>query len=303
MPVSRHSQIAASPSPDPVWNLVIPRTGIRRLFRELVLLRNWYNQLIRVMPFTSAINVMLHRGAPVVGATLKATSSVCYLRRWSSDLECLKKVFVDEEYRLPFDLMPRIIVDAGANIGAASIYFAKRYPTATILALEPEASNFALLRKNCLHLPQVIPVQAALWPQPAMLTVADSEAEKWAFTVRPRLGEEAVVRGITVDDLMREFSVDRIDLLKLDIEGAEKELFGHAPAEWLRHVSVIAIELHDRFSAGCAEALYSALYGRKFRQEVRGETIFIQLMQSPSDLKGQSQIPPGPECTAPARSG
>ena len=86
---------------------------------------------------------------------LKATSTTFYLRPLSSDLDCLEQVFINEQYRLPFSFEPRIIVDAGANIGAASIYFAKKWPDAKILALEPEESNFGILRKNCARLPNV----------------------------------------------------------------------------------------------------------------------------------------------------
>src|SRR5579883_1485462 len=123
--------------------------AVHALTQEIAWLRSRFTALRSVMPFRSAIAVMLTRRVTTVSAPLKATGSRCWFRHRSSDLACLQKVLFKQEYRLPFDLAPRVIVDAGANIGAASLYFATRFPEATILALEPEQSNFQLLRKNC----------------------------------------------------------------------------------------------------------------------------------------------------------
>src|SRR5205823_2283682 len=112
--------------------------AISNSFRNLGLLSRRLRRLNRLMSLRSAMKVLIKRDTAVVGTTLRATSSPCYLRRWSSDLDCLEKVFRDYEYRCPFPIQPRIIVDAGANIGAAAMYFTKVYPSSRIYALEPE---------------------------------------------------------------------------------------------------------------------------------------------------------------------
>jgi FkbM family methyltransferase len=229
--------------------------------------------------FTAAVRIMLQRRAAVVAVPLKATASVCRVRQWSSDLECLEQIFVREEYLLPFALKPRVIVDAGANIGATSLYFAHKYPDAKILALEPELSNFQLLRENCAALRNVLPIRGALWSRAENVALTDPNADKWAFSVREGDADAATIPGITIESLMDRFGIQHIDLLKLDIEGAEKEVFSSNSTAWLDHVSVIAIELHDRYKPGCAEAFYSALHGRRFAQEIRGENIFINLLR------------------------
>jgi hypothetical protein len=71
-----------------------------------------------------------------------------WLRARTSDLDVHREIFVNEQYKHDFLAAPRVIVDVGANIGLSSIYFAIHYPNARILALEPEESNFRLLRKN-----------------------------------------------------------------------------------------------------------------------------------------------------------
>jgi FkbM family methyltransferase len=249
-----------------------------RHIREFRYLRNRVWRLMQLMPVSSVVLMMLQRHAAVVDVVLRRTRSVCRLRPRSSDEDCLWQVFVNEEYLLPFPLNPTVIVDAGANIGGASLYFAYKYPDAKILALEPEASNFALLKHNCAAMKNIIPIQAALWAQSERVTLTDPDAEKWRFTVTPSCDGEQNIRGMTIEELMQEFGVDHIDLLKVDIEGAEKEVFGSGPTTWLVCVNTIAIELHDRYMPGCAQAFYEALHGRRFFQEVRGENVIIKLL-------------------------
>jgi hypothetical protein len=86
---------------------------------------------------------------------------------------------------------------------------------------------------------------------------------------------KAAIPAITITDALSYINEERIDLLKLDIEGSELELFTRHSEQWLNRVRMIAIELHDRFRPGCSEAFYSALHGRKFIQEISGENIFI----------------------------
>jgi FkbM family methyltransferase len=211
---------------------------------------------------------------------LKPVDRRVVVRLGTSDIACLEQVFVDEQYRNPFAEDPRVIVDAGANIGMATLYFAARFPAARIFAIEPEPSNFELLERNCRHLENVTLIQAALWPQPEGLMIADQSVEKWAYRVTNEAGRDpcaATVPSITIPKLLERFQIDDIDLLKLDIEGSEHDLFASRTEEWLDRVRTIAIELHDRFRPGCAQSFYSALAGRKFIQELRGENIFVKL--------------------------
>jgi FkbM family methyltransferase len=193
----------------------------------------------------------------------------------------LEKVFIGNEYHLPFEMSPRVIVDAGANVGMATLFFAARFPDARIVAVEPEASNFELLKQNCAGLSNVMLVQAALWPQEQQLWLSDPYSEEWAYQVATasaasnNLGE---VPAITIGQILRQLHTDRIDLLKLDIEGSEFELFSNNADQWLDHVRLIAIELHDWLRPGCAQAFYSALVSRRFVQEIRGENIFVKIL-------------------------
>lgn len=197
----------------------------------------------------------------------------------TTDVKCFEKVFLANEYQSPFDLKPSLIIDAGANIGMASLYFASRYPKATIVAIEPEAANFRMLQRNCQGLSNIILIHGALWPESTNLRINDPDSEAWTFSVSEAKNGTATdtVSAVTIADIMRHTGSTRIDLLKLDIEGAEVDLFSRGNLNWIDQVDCMVIELHDRLRPGCAQAFYSQLVPRNFTQEVRGENIFVQL--------------------------
>ena len=242
--------------------------------------------LRRAVSGTDALKVVCRttRDRSILKLVLNSSGRQIVVRTNTSDVKCLEKVFVDEEYRLPADInpvfaiKPRFIVDAGANIGMATLYFAQTFPNANIVAVEPEESNFELLRRNCEGIENIQLEKAALWSSEAKLQLADANAESWSFSVRPATTDSSVVAAINIPQILAKYGENRIDLLKLDIEGAERELFSESCEEWLPKVGMIVIELHDRFARGCSEAFYTHLVRRSFAQEIRGENIFIRLL-------------------------
>jgi len=218
------------------------------------------------------------RSKSVVGFTPKRHGQRVHVRAGTSDFACFEKVFIEEEYAE--EAAPRVIIDAGANIGMTTLYYAQRFPQARIVAIEPEESNFAMLKLNCGHLANVTLLQAALWGEAKELGLCDAGAEKWAFAVAEKSTGDSSnpgIRGITLPEILAMVAPAGIDILKLDIEGAELALFSANPQAWLPQVSRIVIELHDRFVDGCARTFYRAIANFDYRQEVRGENIFIGL--------------------------
>jgi FkbM family methyltransferase len=242
-------------------------------------------ELRQVLPFADALKVVCRttRDRSELNLALTPIGRRVTVRANTSDVKCLEKVFVEGEYRLPadinaeFGLQPRFIVDAGANIGIATLYFSHAFPAAKIVAIEPESSNFDLLRRNCDGVKNLILMKAALWPSEARLQVADRTVDNWSFSVRPAPPGSPTVEAISIPQILAESGADRIDLLKLDIEGAERELFSESCEEWLPKVGMIVIELHDRFNRGCSERFYSHIVRRPFVQEICGENIFLRL--------------------------
>src|SRR4051794_22115217 len=64
------------------------------------------------------------------------------------DLQSIREVWIDEVYRLPFDVTPEVLVDLGANIGLTSLWLARRYGCRTVIAVEPSPDNARLARLN-----------------------------------------------------------------------------------------------------------------------------------------------------------
>ena len=226
--------------------------------------------LRRIMSLSDALKVVYSKNEMEI--FLKPLGRKVVLRGGSTDIQCFEKIFRYEEYRSPFALdKPQLIIDGGANVGMASLYFSAKYSEAKIYAIEPEPENFKLLARNCAGIPNILLRRAALWPTHSKLALSNYDRnENWTFAVGEGDGD---VESITIEEILKDSCKDGIDLLKLDIEGSERELFEDAP--WLSCVKQIVIELHDRYRADCSRSFYSAVTTRPFSQELRGENIFI----------------------------
>lgn len=196
-----------------------------------------------------------------------------HLRLRTSDVPLLTQVILLSQYDWKFPKRLSVIVDAGANIGLASIFFANRYPDAQVISVEPAPSNLKLLRKNLAPYSNNIIVAGALWKNNSTVRIVDSGGGEWGFQVEEGPLANESVAALTLDRLMDQFGIGYIDLLKVDIEGAEKEVF-ESSAQWIDRVGAIAIELHDQLKIGCTSAFREAT--RDFGYESRkGETILV----------------------------
>lgn len=179
------------------------------------------------------------------------------IRKGDSDIRVFKQIFLDEVYQFfPQDFSPKIILDAGANVGYSAVWFASKFPNAKILAIEPEKSNFDVLKKNTESRSTIFPIQAGLWFEKTFLKIHDTKAGSWAFETKlPKDGEKTDVETVTIPELIRDYQLTQIDLLKIDIEGAEYELFENHAEDWLPFVNMIMIETHDRMRPGCSDLI------------------------------------------------
>jgi FkbM family methyltransferase len=136
-----------------------------------------------------------------------------------------------------------LIIDAGANIGASPIYFLSQYPGAVVVAVEPERNNCRLLRANCEGL-DVRLIEAALCGQPGPRFLSDPGLSDWGF----RVSDQGLYE-------VRDYPIDTYApvILKIDIEGGEKDLFS-GDVSWLAVMPIVIIELHDWMLPGEAIA-------------------------------------------------
>lgn len=203
---------------------------------------------------------------------IKGLLSPLAFRVGTDDLTVLRQLFGNHELKIPLKSEPRTILDAGANVGYAALYLHRRYPRAQIYSIEPESSNIEMFKMNCAKYDQIHLIEGGLWPRSTYLKISNPDGRKDGFCVEEN--EDYMENGIkayTVNEILDKFSIDKIDLLKVDIEGAEKELFSENVDQWLPRVKVVMIELHDRFKFGCKESVYNALASRAIRKDEVGE--------------------------------
>ena len=137
-----------------------------------------------------------------------------------------------------------LIIDAGANIGASTLYFALHFPRAQIVSIEPERGNYDLLCRNTVGL-DVRCLQAALAAAPGRAAVRDPGIGFWGFVTEATTAGEGVP-CVTVDELYESRAGPDVFpfIVKIDIEGGEKPLFA-GNTEWVARTPIVIIELHD----------------------------------------------------------
>lgn len=199
--------------------------------------------------------------------------SIC-LRPGKSDFNVLNQIFVDTQYdSYNYIKNPEIIVDGGANIGLSTIFFKMKFPNSKIFCIEPELGNFQILESNTVQYENIELIRKGLWGNTTSIFL-----NKGAFTVdnyislSPTESTIEEILCISISDLMKEFNLSKIDILKLDIEGAEKNILC-SNIDWLDNVGCLMIETHDRMVSGTGKALFDAMHNYNFDLEVQGETM------------------------------
>jgi len=196
------------------------------------------------------------------------------LRPQQADKISFKEIFMKREYdvTLPATLIPTVIVDGGANVGFTSVFFANKYPSAKIFSIEPDAANFTCLVNNTRNYATITPIKGALWYKAELLNVVDKGYGDRGFVIEKN-DEANTLQATSLADLMQHYQLTHLDILKLDIEGSEKEVFSENYQRWLPRTKCLIIELHDRMKPGCSQAVFSALTQYNFSFSIKGENL------------------------------
>lgn len=201
-----------------------------------------------------------------------------YIRNNTSDIGVFKQILLKQDYHLNIRFKPKVIFDLGANIGLAAVYFKNKYPWSEIISIEPEASNFKMLRKNTEYYSGIKCYQAGIWNKNTNLIIKNIGNDKWGFMVEEANDSTVeTIKALSIEALMKDSGINEIDILKIDIEGSEKELFEKNYEYWLSRTKVIIIELHDHLRAGSSKAFFKALDKYDFSLSRRGENLIIYL--------------------------
>jgi FkbM family methyltransferase len=142
----------------------------------------------------------------------------------AADLQIAREIFALGAYDSPLPLESfriRSIVDLGANVGYSVVHFAHLYPNARILAFEPHPTHARLIQKNA----RLNGLDGRLEILPVAVGVAESETLLSDDGVTSHLGAAVGIPVVVVDFFETVRTRGKIDLLKIDIEGAEYEIF------------------------------------------------------------------------------
>jgi FkbM family methyltransferase len=221
--------------------------------------------LLRFGPVVGTRNFLkTHLGHRLVGVELcrESNGQLLWLRPQTSDARVFESVFVAGDYEIDAFVQANeiqryyarllahgkkpVVVDCGANIGAASVWFKRIFPEAAIVAIEPEEENVRILRRNIDGAPDCIAVHGAVWNKATKLRIINEGAEPWAFQVSEEVAgpNENIVPGLTIEQALGLVANGVPLIIKIDIEGAEGNLFA-GNTGWLESTPLVIIEPHD----------------------------------------------------------
>jgi FkbM family methyltransferase len=195
--------------------------SIRQKWNTVRLLRESFGLALTVPMMAQVVS-----GRSIVRTRIPSIRTPVYWRRKNSDLSALLQIFGRADLAIALNYEPAFIIDAGANVGFSSLYFANRYRNAKVVAIEPEQANCSLFRRNCQAYGNIQLIEAGLLNRRAFTRIENPQGKSWEF----RLAEctkntPGSIPTITINDILRDCSTTTIDILKMDVEGSEREIF------------------------------------------------------------------------------
>jgi FkbM family methyltransferase len=177
-----------------------------------------------------------------------------YYRTSTSDMiliyEILLKSGYSAEYWLPKEIEPEVILDIGGNIGITSIYLTNKFPNAKIFTFEPLPQNFELLKMNTKHYKNIKIFNVGLGSKDGSFDIfMSSDSENFGgaslnATLEVDNKNKVTCKVRNASDMLNELGITKVDLLKIDTEGAEYDILMSIDKKILEQVRWITGELH-----------------------------------------------------------
>lgn len=200
-----------------------------------------------------------------------------FYRSNTYDIDVINEIFFRKgtrgEYYIDYKgEEPSVIFDIGGNIGLAAVYFAKLFPNSRIYTFEPVRENFELLKRNIKSFKNIKAFNFGLGREEGEFPIYSNvdHKNKGGFSLHQiSEHEEEVycsVKISSVEKFIKENDIKKIDLIKIDTEGAEYEILTSIPEEIMRNVKWITGELHGNRDEELLEYLsqwFSAGYKNK----------------------------------------
>ena len=182
------------------------------------------------------------------------------------------EIFKKEIYKFQTNSIEPYIIDAGANIGLSVIYFKQLYPNSEIVAFEPDNNVFDALSFNVssFQLNKITLIQKALWNGDTVLKFYSEGADGGRISFKEDTNELIEVQTTN----LRSFLNKKVDLLKIDIEGAETLVLENC-ADLLSNVEKLFVEYHSiRGNQQSLHSLLQILNNAGFRYQVQHIGVF-----------------------------
>ena len=129
-----------------------------------------------------------------------------------------------------------------------------------------------MIAKNTSAHDNITRVQSAIWGSSTFLKITNPEEESWAFEVtEAHETEKGAFLAKSIEDILAIKGWDSVDILKLDIEGSEIDVFNKGFESWLPKVKLLIIELHEKMKPGCTEVFERAVNQYDFNKTSFGE--------------------------------
>jgi len=167
------------------------------------------------------------------------------------DRDVIKYVFYNR-YHLPW--LPlradAVILDLGSNIGLTVLDLKVIYPHSIVLGYEMDKNNFDIALSNTRGLEGCGLFNLAVWKENKTVKY-DADDYEDAFSVLAKENDPPgktsirTVRAITINSIVEQHRLTKIDYVKMDLEGAERYVFLETSCEWLGIVQQLGIEIHD----------------------------------------------------------
>ena len=191
---------------------------------------------------TRSLTRLENSAGPATTLRLRSLRHPFIVRPGTVDVATVIDNVVREEWgQFPAEFIPSTIIDAGAYIGDTAAYLLTKFPSARLIAIEPNDESYMLAAQNLApYGKRVSLVLAALWSKQTVVRLSGVHTGA-AIDVH---GQEVATE--TIPSLMSKFAISSIDLLKLDIEGAEIDVLEAGAQEgWLNKIRVIVLEIHS----------------------------------------------------------
>lgn len=180
----------------------------------------------------------------IVRVRLRMLKHSLLCRPGTTDLVTLMSTFSMLYHRPPTNLPEdAVILDLGANVGFTMVEMASTFPGARIIGVEMDEDNFMLASENIKPFgPRCTVLHAAVWIEDSKVSYEGEDAD--AFHVKSSTGEgKQQVVSKKIESIEKEFDLNRVDYLKMDIEGAETDII-QSSIKWSDMVQSMKIEIH-----------------------------------------------------------